>query len=227
VWHWGDVTPGLLEALRNECGVAPETVRLDTLPPLSEGLVRRAHACGERGIDLTPREWHEIEQNKAMRRRLVGASAGLVVVWLAAVLALSVVGVIQEQQTRRLNAKIRQLEGPAEEAQAIERKVEELLDYSDRTQSALECLRVISERLPQGVDLTSFAYKKSRELALRGITSPTSANLVYKFFEDIEQSPLFPRYSGQKINTSGSRGRQRTQFSVVLHFTETDEEEQP
>ena len=42
----------------------------------------------------------------------------------------------------------------------------------------IECLREISALLPAGVDLTSFVYKKTKEVSLRGETDPGRVNLI-------------------------------------------------
>ena len=60
------------------------------------------------------------------------------------------------------------LEQSAAKIASLTNKIASLTQYGNRSHSALECLREISALLPQGVDLSSFSYKKGASLSLRG-----------------------------------------------------------
>ena len=84
--------------------------------------------------------------------------------------------------------------------------------YTDRSDSALEVLREVSQLLPEGVDLTSFSYRKGAILDIAG--EADSGLLVTQFNESLNQSPLFVEV--KPGTRTSSKGRHRFSFDIQL-----------
>ena len=91
----------------------------------------------------------------------------------------------------------------------------ELAQYADRTRSVLECLRVVSETMPGGMDLNQFAYYKGNKLELRG--DADASEKVYSFIQTLEQTGLFTEVT-EDIKTDASRPGRRTTFSLTCRL---------
>lgn len=214
VWHRNDLPEEFLSTLRASLDVGLETRHLETLPPLSEGLARRAVERGPHLVDLAPPEWKSAIENRKLKRVLLAASSAFVAVWLLA-LGGVVAGVeIEKRSLAGARAALDELAGPAREVEQFRSQVESLKRYSDRSLSALECLREVSERLPPGVDLTAFRYKKYGQVSLQG-EAATGAP-IYDFLSAIEQSKLFVAVTPEGVTEQQRGGQMRSQFRVTL-----------
>ncbi|MFH0879501.1 MAG: PilN domain-containing protein, partial [Lentisphaerota bacterium] len=84
----------------------------------------------------------------------------------------------------------------------------------DRTHSALECLREVSEVLPGDVTLNTFTYKKGLSLVLRG--EAPAANTVYDYYKALDQSTLFESKRTDPVTTKMQDNVMKAQFGVTL-----------
>lgn len=218
IWGHGAVNPAVTDALKEACGVSPSIHVLDELPDLSEGIAQRALLPDAEMLDLAPDEWHQQEASKALQKKLLKSVAAMFALWLVVVVIFSIFFSTRKSRIVALRERALALEGPASEVQLVIQKIDEMKQFSDRRYSAIECLREVSEVLPPGVDLTSFLYKKGKEISLKGETSPTSVNLVYDFFNDMEESPLFEGIDKQQVMTSGSGAKQRARFTLKAYL---------
>jgi len=100
---------------------------------------------------------------------------------------------------------------PANEVRRLRLQVDMIERYTDRTHSALECLREISALQPQGLDLTSFTYRKGEGLDLDG--EADSGPLVNEFNEKLNQSKLFADVK-PGTRTLTRKGRHRFGFDI-------------
>ena len=220
VWSHEEPGSSLLHHLEEVCESEIEAQRFESLPPLSQGLAFRISAQGASSLNLTDHEWLQKEEDKKVRVGFYKATALLIGVWL--ILASSFWGICRMQENSLESAKMRvkEYEAPADEVRRIRKKVSELEHYADRTFSAIECLREISSLLPQGVDLTSFVYKKASDVNLRGSAKPNNVNQIYEFFEKLEATTLFTSVLNEKITTRTHRGRRMAQFRVTIKLPE-------
>ena len=130
---------------------------------------------------------------------------------------------VQRGRMARLQAEVEAMETPALAIRRLQAKVLEFSLYADRTYSALECLRVISESLPPGVELTSFIYRKGASLSLRG--EADAPDKVYGFIQALEQMTLFPEVKSEGISTRNTPRGSRSQFGVTIRLPGTGEGE--
>lgn len=222
----GEPSRALVSKLREASALDVETRRLDSLPPLSEGLARRAAARGAAAgptgmLDLAPAEWRSREQARSARKGLLAATAVFLVLWLAGGSAFLGGLALQKKRLVAVKAQVARMEGPAEEIRALKEKVDSFEQYADRSHSALECLREVSELLTEGIDLTSFVYKKGNSVSLRG--EADSAEPIYAFFQAMEKSELFTKVKPEAVRQKNQEGRSRSEFSLTADLPGKEE----
>jgi hypothetical protein len=189
IWHRDAPPDALLQRLADQFGVAVIPRSLDGLPPLAEGLRRRALSRGRGTLDLAPPEWLQTERAQRTRRHMIALSATLLGAWGLALAVLFGGLQIQKQKLSRQEAALTALKGPAENVRAVRERALALQQYIDRSGSALECLREVSDLLPPGIELKSFAYHKGKNIELSG--EADAVTLVYDFKKDMEKSKMF------------------------------------
>ncbi|MBU0676509.1 MAG: pilus assembly protein PilM [Verrucomicrobia bacterium] len=220
-WSWDAVPENMLESLEVECGVKGVARSLDELPPLTEGLARRALRRQPAVMDLAPQDWHATEKSRAAKKKLLAATFVFLVLWLGAVGGLWVYLNLQATSYEKLHATSQSLGEPAQEVRRLRSKVQALEQFSDRSRSALECLLEVTVLLPEGVEISSFNYKKGRAVSLRG--QAKSANPIYDFFEALEKSELFTKTDAGGITTKNDRGERLSEFKVTCQLPEEEE----
>ncbi len=221
LWHWGEAPEDLTRRLREEGELEVDLRSFEDLPPLSEGIARRM-ARRTDALNLVPREWFEARAIRRVRRRLLAAAAAIVVLWAAVLAGLYALVNAERARRDRLEASVVRLEEPANEIEQLQKRVRSLEQYRDRTYSALETLREVTVSLPGPVELTSFAYKKEDEIALRG--QCPSANPIYNFIEALEQSELFTALDAGDIRTRMRGGRRQSDFQINAYLPGREEE---
>ncbi|NKB25439.1 MAG: hypothetical protein GKR87_13890 [Kiritimatiellae bacterium] len=213
LWHSEDVLTELANALHKKCNLPVTTRCFEELPLLSEGLARRAVRNDQEIINLALPEWGLQEKKRKAKRRFISTAAALIFLWFLIIATLVVSSHVTSTQLDVLTSEVEDLEKPIEKMRT---KVEELEQYADRSRTGLEALREITVLLPKGVDLTSFSYKKRKNVTVSGQSK--SVNPIYDFFEVVGQSPLFETIKPGKIE----RRRNMSLFNkLVATFPET------
>jgi hypothetical protein len=193
VWHWG-APPACLDGLdtRGHFGFPCQTHNLGSLPPLSEGVALRALESADGGIDLSPAAWKEEERLRALRKQILVGGAAVAAVWLLAMASLLVWVKIREGRVRSLREEARRQEKPVEDVKALAARVRSLSQFTDRSYSALEGLRLIAETMPAvagRMQLTDCTYRKDSGLTFRGQTGGAGQDF-FQLVEDLGASPV-------------------------------------
>ncbi len=213
VWHPEATPPEFFAALRDAGGFAVRTHSLEALQSLSEGLARRATRPADQRLDLAPAHWSTEMQDRRARRAAVKIGGTVLAIWVAAVLVFLALWQISSAKLNRAKAEAAKLAGPAKEVEQIKEQVAALQKYSDRQSSGLECLREVSAQLPDGVDLTSFSYRKYREVGLRG--EADNSDPIYEFIARLEKSTMFTNVAPEGVTDENRGGRRRSQFRLT------------
>ncbi|MCO5061740.1 MAG: PilN domain-containing protein [Kiritimatiellae bacterium] len=216
VWHRRGLPQEFLANLREQCEIPIKARLLDSLPPLSEGLARRAMERGPHMLDLAPASWKAALASRKLQRGLILAGAIFVTLWLLAVGALTVGLQMQKKKLATARAELAALQAPSREVGQLKEQVRALERYLDPTFSALECLREISVRIPEGLEITALTYKKYGQVALRGESD--SSDPIYGFFQALEQTQLFPAVKPEGVTQQQRGGRARSQFKLTLEL---------
>lgn len=213
-WSHEPLCERLCAKLSKKGGLPVQPQQLATLPPLSEGILRRAQAPDHR-IEFIPREWVEHETRKQLRRKFTWIASSIAAVWIAVLLIFFTVYAVRDAQLTRVQDRLATLEPVARQALQNRQKLKTLQLYTDRSDSALECLREVTRTLPIGdIEFVSYNYKKGKGVTLRG--SSPSDDTVYDYFEALTASDLFEQIKDQSVNNKTSKGVRRAVFSVNL-----------
>ena len=184
---------------------APEMVKAEDVPSVSEGAARRlAEPAEPLSMDLAPAAWREEDERRRGNRVLMAAATAVVALWLLALGVFFTVLNVRRARLSDLEAKVEAVEKPAAEVRRLRAKVMDFAAYADRSHSALECLRAMSEALPAGVELNSFIYRKGASLTLRG-ESPDSER-IYEFTRGLDESGLFDDVKSDGISMKQGGG---------------------
>ncbi len=187
LWYSGILDEEVLSKPRQLGGGNLESNSLDTLPGLAEGAASRC--MDEEAIDLTPADLIHERGRRAFRKTLFRTLAGVGAVWLLSLGVLFGGVAVQKARLRSVQGSIAEINDAAMGVRELRRKVRTISLYTDRSRSALECLREVSIKQPSGVDLTTFHYKKADTLTIGGEAS--GVNLVYDFKKNMDTSSLF------------------------------------
>lgn len=213
IWHRGNPPAELGQRLHEALGVPVHLHPLESLPSLSEGLLRRCRTRQMGMLNLAPPAWQQAENASQVRRRVIVLSAAVLGLWALAMGVLF--GGLQIQKRRLANqeARLAELTVPADKVRAVRERVQALEQYVDRSYSALECLREISDRLPPGIELKSFTYHKGKSVDLVG--EADAATLVYDFKKEMDDSKLFVSNVLLRI-TSSPQNKQNFRLTAAL-----------
>ncbi len=203
-------SPELVEKLEALTGVAVRHVVPPTEDGGAEGVAIRT---GEGAtLDLTPQSWRdEIKESRIRKRVLTGVSIA-VSVWALFMGALFSGPVVYKQMTAHVRGESRAHAKAFKRVSDTRDRVNLILAYTDRTYSPLEMLRMVSSRLPQGVTLIAFNFR--REDGVRVSGEADQPTLVYDFKNAVTEDPLFESVS--LSGPSASKGKHK--FEVDAKF---------
>jgi hypothetical protein len=196
-----------LEALT---GVAVRHV----VPPTDDGGAEGvAIRTGEgAGLDLTPQAWRdEIKESRIRKRVLTGVGIALSA-WALFMGVLFAGPLVYRQMTAHVRGEARAHAKAFKKVSDTRDRVNLILSYTDRSYSPLDMLRLVSSRLPQGITLIGFNYRRDDGMRISGeADQPT---LVYDFKNAVTEEPLFESVS--LSGPSASRGKHK--FEVEAKF---------
>lgn len=214
--------------LKEQTGLPVESTSLEPLQPLSQGLAMRAAITERVTGDLAPAAWKKRIKTQGVYRQMMKAGIAVAALWLLMVIGSGALTAHRAAQQTRLEARATELEAPAEQIKRIRSRVQALEDYSDRSRSALECLREVSALLPGGLELTSFNYRKEIfEVSLRGFSRSVNKEPIINFIQQLENSEFFASVKSQQVTTRTTRGQRRSQFNIDILLPGGDEEVTP
>jgi len=121
---------------------------------------------------------------------------------------------IQKGSFNRVKKEAAKHSGPARAAQADREEMLSLEKYADRSRSALECLRGITQTLPNFVEITSFTYTKGKAIRLSG--TGDSSDLIYDYL--LGELELFEGVKNTKITDD-------TRFSITVNLPKPEPED--
>jgi len=215
-WSESEIPKTLLEMLGKVCAGTINVHDLGTIPSLAEGLTLRSTDRTAHHVELVPREWLELQRKKRFMQVATVASIAVLSIWLAVISITGAVFAIQKGSFNRVKREAAKHSGPAREAQAAREEMVSLEKYADRSHAALECLRGITQTLPDFVEITSFAYTKGKAIRLSG--TGDNSDLIYNYFQQLGEHDLFEGVENTKITDD-------TRFSITVNLPKLNTEE--
>ncbi len=215
VWHAGVQPPThLLAALRAVGCNEVTTDSTDAWPGLCEALAQRGSVEAARRMNLAPAAWRLAEIDQSRRRRLLLTLGAAATLWLIAVGGLHGMLRVERLRLTGIDHQYEGLSNRYERVRALSNRVQNLTQYTDQSESALETLREISARQPRGIDLSSFDYRKGLLIRLAG--EAQNAAQIYEFKNALDASALFAGTDPPSIARS-ARGDRET-FRMSINF---------
>ncbi len=206
----GDIAADGLESFAPVRRLAP--------PPADAvaGLVQRAQEPGT--LDALPASWREVLDETRFKAKLVRSLAVAGAVWALILLVLFGVPVVYGFLTNHQKALSAEHAKKYREVKEMRDKVELMQKYSDHSRGVLEILKAVSDRLPAGVELGSWNFRRGESVKFSG--EADEAAEVYGLKDALIATEAFADVvlTGP---SAGKGGRQR--FDIECKF-ETEEE---
>ena len=178
-------------------------------------------------LNALPASWREVMDETRFKAKLVKFLAVAGVVWALSMSVLFGVPVVYGFMTDHQKGLSRQHSRKYREVVAMKERVEIVRKYSDHTPGALEIMKAVSDRLPEGVTLSSWNYRQGDSLRIAGEAPLDGSELDFKeamealSYED-EDGESTKVFQGVHLgNTSESKGMRR--FNLDLSMKTEDE----
>ena len=186
-----------------------------------EGVARRTQEGA--ALDVTPADWAELRTEARFTKKLIVFLAAAAAGWMLLMGVLFGVPFVYGQMTERQKTLSKRHAKAYKEVKEMCDKVKLVQQYSDHARGSLEMLKAVSDRMPAGITLTSFSYKRGERLSVVGeAAQPTD---VYEFKNALTEAVT---EDGEKLFTAvtltgPSQSRGVHKFSIEGSF-ETEEE---
>lgn len=190
-----------------------------------EGIAERSDDPSS--LNALPASWREVMDETRFKAKLVKFLSVAGVVWALAMATLLGVPFAYGFMTDHQKGLSRQHSRKYREVVAMKERVEIVSKYSDHTLGALEIMKAVSDRLPEGVTLSSWSYRQGDSLRISGGAPLDGSELDLKdalealTYEDGSGEPVKVFSSVRLGNTSGSKGVRR--FSIDLGMKAEEE----
>ena len=175
-------------------------------------------------MNALPASWAEVLAETRFKVKLVKYLSVAIGIWALAMAVLFGVPAAygfmtdgQKADTKRHHAKY------AEVKQMVD-KVNLVRKYSDHDHSALEMLKAISDRLPEGVTLSDWSYQREKGISLKGDADQSSD--VYELKDRMEAMAFgegedaVKVFGAIKMGPVGSSKGGRVRFNLDLEYPE-------
>jgi hypothetical protein len=185
-----------------------------------EGCARRA-AEGS-ALDATPASWAKVRNETRYKKRLAIATGIAAAVWLALMGVLFGVpfayDMMRDAEKDRSKRHARQYKAVKD----MRDKVKLVRRYSDHARGALEMFKAVADRMPEGITLTAFQYKRGVNVHVTGeAEQPTD---VYQFKEQFDQITVDDEPVFGEVRMPGVSGRGgKNKFDIDAAFEGEEE----
>lgn len=130
-------------------------------------------------LDVTPADWAELRDESRFKKKLTLMLSIAAAGWVLVMGVLFGGPIVYDQLTERQKTICKRHSQAYREVKDMRDKVKLVQQYSDHARGTLEMLKAVSDRMPEGVTLTSFSYKKGEKLSIIGEAELPTA--VYNF----------------------------------------------
>lgn len=220
---------------------AVEAAGIDTLAPVRRIEIGEDAALigvSERSQDpaslnALPAAWREVLEETRFKAKLTKSLAAAGGVWAAILIVLFgvpvVFGFLEDHQKALCKEHARQYKAVRE----MKEKTELVRKYSDHSRGALEIMKAVSDRLPQGITLLNWNFKRDEGVKVSG--EADSAELVYQFKDAMSAIELTVGEGeesagevlfGQVVLTGPSARGAKQKFDLDCRYKAEGEEEE-
>jgi hypothetical protein len=151
---------------------------------LQQGLSKRAAA--KTSMNVTPQSWRDLAKKQQKRFLAILGGLFVAILWGACATYFILWPMQKEQELKLITAEYKALEGQYNEFETMRDRVELIERYKDRSNSALEILRLVCAAKPKGVTFLSLNFQQKRIIKISA-NAETPAD-VYAFKDALEQA---------------------------------------
>ena len=212
-----------------DCALAP--VRRLPGVSLEDALAGiRERSEEETSLNALPDSWREVLEETRFKAKLVKSLAVAGTVWALIMGILFGVPLVYGFMTDKQKSLSRAHRGRYAEVSGMREKVKLVQKYSDHAKGALEIMKALSDRLPEGIELGSWNFERENADEGRGGVTVSgeadSANLVYEFKDAMSELKIGDEKLFAAVNlrgpTAGKGGKQR--FDLECRFLSEETE---
>ena len=146
------------------------------------GIAERA--ADEGGLNALPESWRELLEETRFKAKLIRYLAVAGGIWLLIMAVLLGVPTVYGFMTDHQKSLSKQHQRQYAAVKEMKAKVDLIHKYSDHARGALEIMKALSDRLPEGVTLSGWNY--NREDGVRVSGDAETAEAVYKFKDEMD-----------------------------------------
>ena len=188
----GEVDVSALERL---APVRRLAARGDILDGALAGIRDRAAEAGT--LNVLPESWRQMLEDSRFKRKLCRGLAVAGAVWALAMATLLGVPAAYGWMTDYQKGLSKAHQREYRQVVQMRDKVKLVRKYSDHARGALEIMKAVSDRLPQGIELNSWNFKREEGVRVSG--EGTGNEAIYRFKDNMAemaeedgQEPIFP-----------------------------------
>jgi Tfp pilus assembly protein PilN len=163
-------------------------------------------------LDVTPNDWSELREESRFKKKLATFLTVAAAGWVVVMGTLFGGPIVYDQLTEHQKTICKRHSKAHKEVKEMRDKVKLVQQYSDHARGTLEMLKAVSDRMPEGVTLTSFNYRRGEKLSISGeADQPT---VVYDFKNAVTEVPLF-----ESVGLTGpSANKGKHKFDIDAKF---------
>ena len=184
-------------------------------------------AADEGGLNALPESWRELLEETRFKAKLTKCLAVAGGVWILIMAVLFGVPTVYGFMTDHQKSLSKQHQRQYAAVKEMKAKVDLIHKYSDHARGALEIMKALSDRLPEGVTLSGWNY--DREAGVRVSGDAETAEAVYKFKDEMDALADGEDGEGERIfgavelnGPNASKGGHR--FDLDCQYQQEEEE---
>lgn len=178
-------------------------------------------------LNALPASWHEVLEEARFKAKLFKFLAIAGGIWVLVMGILFGVPMVYGFMTSHQKSLSKQHARQYNAVKETKEKVDLIHKYSDHARGALEIMKAVSDRLPDGVTLTSWDYKREDGVRVRGDADTAEATYAFKDAmdamsagEDGEGEPVFG--SVELTGPNASKGKYN--FTLDCQYEKEEED---
>ena len=202
----------------------------DTALGADAALVGVAERTDDPGaLNALPASWRDLLNETRFKAKLTRYLAVAGGVWLLIMGTLFGVPIAYDFMTGRQKDQSKQHERQFRAVKEMKAKVDLIHKYSDHARGALEIMKAVSDRLPEGVTLSSWDYKRDEGVRVRGDADTAEETYAFKDamdalaaggLEDEDGEPIF----GAVVLTGPNASKNRYSFNLDCQYQKDEAE---
>jgi len=131
-------------------------------------------------LNALPESWREVLEETRFKAKLSRRLALAGGVWLLVMGTLFGVPMAYDMMTNHQKALSKRHARQYQAVKEMKAKVDLIQKYSDHARSALEIMKAVSDRLPEGITLSSWEYRREDGVRVKGDAATAEATYAFK-----------------------------------------------